>query len=151
MVSGAIIMNSFISIGCCVAATALFHLVDAGDGAPLEWRIVDGGNGHFYEHVDAGMPISWHEARRLAGYRSHKGLTGHLLTVTSPQEWDFVTSRFLNDSGLDWLGSFQDTSAVDFGEPAGGWRWVTGEPWGFTAWSTPNLGGNDDEPNDHGG
>ena len=31
-----------------------------------------------------------------------------------------------------WLGGYQDTSTPDYREPGGGWRWVTGEPWGYT-------------------
>ena len=32
----------------------------------------------------------------------------------------------------------QDFEASDFSEPAGGWRWVTGEPWSYDRWSPSN-------------
>jgi hypothetical protein len=140
-----------ILIVCSISVAALAQPSDDRLSTPIEWRSADGGNGHFYEHVNTGAPISWHEARRLAGARSYNGLTGHLVTFTSPQELEFVAMQLGNHSGLDWLGGVQDRSAPDYGEPAGGWRWITGEPWGFTAWSTREFGGNDNEPNNHRG
>lgn len=58
---------------------------------------------------------------------------------------------------LDRLGAYQDTTSRDYAEPAGGWTWVTGEPFAFTAWggrNTPEpsnvyLGGLGDAPIGH--
>lgn len=103
----------------------------------VEWTIKDGGNGHWY----AGIATS----RTWADAQIHAlSLGAHLATVTSAAENGFVNS-VRAASGLDrpWLGGFQDLSAPDYSEPAGGWRWVTGEPWSFTAWA----GG---EPNNQG-
>ncbi|MFM8818884.1 MAG: hypothetical protein ACKOHI_13640, partial [Phycisphaerales bacterium] len=33
-----------------------------------------------------------------------------------------------------WLGGSQDRNAPDYAEPAGGWRWVSGEPWAWPDW-----------------
>jgi formylglycine-generating enzyme required for sulfatase activity len=44
------------------------------------------------------------------------------------------------------LGGFQDITASDYNEPNGGWRWITGEPWNFTAWNSPS-----NEPNNGNG
>src|SRR5262249_27815933 len=49
-----------------------------------------------------------------------------------------------------WLGGYQDRNAPDYSEPAGGYRWVTGEPFVYTNWFTSgpvepdNDGGNQD-------
>ena len=34
-----------------------------------------------------------------------------------------------------WLGAYQVRTAADYTEPAGGWKWVTGEPFAFSAFS----------------
>jgi hypothetical protein len=39
------------------------------------------------------------------------------------------------------LGGYQDRMSAEYSEPAGGWRWITGEPWNFTNWGSG-------EPND---
>ena len=43
-----------------------------------------------------------------------------------------VTLGELGPLDVWWLGGYQDTSTPDYREPGGGWRWVTGEPWGYT-------------------
>ncbi len=62
--------------------------------------------------------VTWPEAR-LAAETSWLGTTGHLLTVTSQAELDFVQANLSHRSNL-WLGGFQDLSAPDYSEPAGG-------------------------------
>ena len=121
----------------------------------VQWRVQDGGNGHWYLLVDSPTNVSWFVASTAA---SQQG--GHLATITSAieNEWVFdhavpgpagwYANRAPNGQLIDWygpwIGGFQDTSAADYSEPAGGWRWVTGEPWNFTAWAPtlPNDGWN---------
>jgi hypothetical protein len=77
----------------------------------------------------------------FAGYR------GHLATVTSAAENQFVSAYLTANPPHNtvWLGGYQDLSAPDYREPAGGWRWVTGEPWAYTSWggAEPNNAGNE--------
>jgi hypothetical protein len=75
-------------------------------------------------------------------------LPGHLVTITSPEESDFVLATFpAAVAGRYWLGGFQDRSARSYREPDGGWRWVTGEPWAFARWSqAPNREPNNSNP-----
>jgi hypothetical protein len=120
-------------IGPAVAAAAVFAIaspVCAQDA--VQWRVEDGGNGHWYKVEEITSP-NWIQAQ------SHcASVGGHLITITSQAEQQFAaglafatTPQVVNDC---WLGGFQDRTAPDFHEPAGGWRWVTGEPWIFTAW-----------------
>lgn len=102
----------------------------------VEWPTSSGGNGHFYESVYVPEGISWLDARDLAEQRG-----GYLATLTSPEENAFVFQLVAGDL-LYWqngsgplLGGYQDRTAPDYVEPAGGWRWVTGEPCSYTNWS----------------
>ena len=126
---------------------ALLLFVSArASAAPIQWSTASGGNGHWYEAVD--LSLGWNEARALAESRSHLGMSGHLVTITSAAERNFLIANALPDSlpatlGIHraWIGAYQDPSTPGFTEPAGGWRWVTGEDWDFESWATG-------EPND---
>jgi hypothetical protein len=89
--------------------------------------------------------MSWGGARGFAESQSYLGVPGHLVTITSAAERDFLIANNLPDAVLDagaWIGAYQDTSAPDYSEPAGGWRWITGEAWVFTNWH-PSQPAND--------
>jgi hypothetical protein len=109
---------------------------------PTHWN----GNGHWYEAVLAPSGnISWTDAQAAA---SKAG--GYLATITSAAENAFVFGLVANDNAFwpdgtwhgPWLGGYQDRHAPGYSEPAGGWRWVTGEPWSYANWSAG-------EPNDN--
>jgi hypothetical protein len=93
----------------------------------LVWRTQDGGNGHAYLGVSEPGTVNWTSARAAA-----EALGGHLATITSQAEANFINANLALDRG--WLGGYQDRTAPDFTEPAGGWRWITGEAWSFTNW-----------------
>ena len=121
------------------------HTKPRGPQGPVEWATSIGGNGHWYELVIFAGSTTWDVAKIAAEARG-----GHLATITNTAEnaWIFTNiAQFANGwwCGQDcygpWLGGFQDRTAADFAEPAGGWRWITGEPWSFTAWE-PNLPNN---------
>lgn len=97
-------------------------------------------NGHHYEWINA--PASWFDASTLAQTSTFMGVSGHLATVSSQQENDFLISSFANDpNGRFWIGGFQNQSNPNYSEPTGGWEWVTGEPFIYTNWGPG-------EPND---
>lgn len=104
-------------------------------GAPVQWSE----NGHYYELVEG--VTTWQQAHDAAAARSHLGLKGHLVSITSAEENLFLSTTF-GPGALDghFLGGFQLIGAA---EPAGGWRWVTGEAVSFSGWfsSEPNDGG----------
>jgi hypothetical protein len=107
-------------------------------------------NGHWYQAVRVAGAISWDGARAAAESLTHAGLRGHLLTITSAAENEFVIRSVIKGISSNdrlWLGGYQEGSASDYLEPAGAWRWVTSEPWSFTHWFSGepnNYGGNED-------
>jgi hypothetical protein len=133
------IATTFVSL-CCASMFA----------DVVQWSESDGGNGHQYESLIIPPDTSWTDAVALADQ-----LGGYLATLTSQEELDWVFSNLASDPSLwfidsygfyigPYLGGFQDFSAPDYSEPAGGWSWITGEEWGFNAWSPG-------QPNDIGG
>lgn len=72
-----------------------------------------------------------------------------MATITSQTEqqeiWNIVrndpNSWVKNPAGFyigPWLGGYQNSGA---NEPAGGWQWVTGEPFVFNAWMPSGQSG----------
>jgi lectin-like protein len=97
-------------------------------------------NGHYYLIVN--QTTTWQQARLLPEALVFMGVRGHLATITSEDENTFVTTQ-LGDTAGAWLGGEQLPGSS---EPAGGWQWITGEPWMHTNWDEgePNntyLGG----------
>ena len=112
--------------------------------AVIQWQVEDGANGHYYEHFDVGG-ITWTDANIAAENSSFMGAVGHLATITRQGEWDFVLDNFGID--LTWIGLTDQVVENDF-------RWLTGEPFAFSAWDTgpqePNNAGNEDFVHDGG-
>lgn len=95
-------------------------------------QVLNPSNGHAYLVVD-DPGISWGDARAQAQQSTFQGVTGHLATVTTQAESDFIANLTV---ATVWLGGFQNPFAADFAEPGGGWSWVTGEPFTFTRWQS---------------
>jgi hypothetical protein len=115
-------------------ATAAVEVVVVDAAIPVQWSA----NGHWYQPIDTVM--SWSEAQADAESRSWMGLAGHLITITSQEEQDFLVSSFGPEQlGHIWLGGYQHPPSTS--DPEANWCWVTGEPWDYTHWM-------DGEPND---
>ena len=111
-----------------VAAMAVTAAVTANGalaGDPMQWRVVDGGNGHWYQlrYVSAGLTFD--QAQSIA-----TSVGAHLATVTSSveNEWIKTNAAVPNPTGTIWGPS------VGGRKINGAWTWVTGEPWNFSAW-----------------
>ena len=88
--------------------------------------------GHRYQVFDESM--TWTEAKAYC-----EELGGHLATVTSQEENDFIAGLIADGTkNLYWLGGYKESGQEDV------WRWVTGEAWNYANW---DVG----EPNDLGG
>ncbi len=99
-------------------------------------------NGHYYQLVLHPERISWEQARSEAASRSYQGLPGHLVTINSLEENQFVYTNFIQSTDANWLGAFQPDGSA---EPGGGWQWITGESFEYKNWpsSEPNNNGNE--------
>ncbi|MFW6244415.1 MAG: hypothetical protein ACOC36_00870 [Fibrobacterota bacterium] len=97
-------------------------------------------NGHYYDVITFEGTISWEEARDRAESLTYNGLQGHLATITSAQENEFIWRYLAAQSGVSSLhiGAFQAPRTDD---PAANWQWITEEEWNYTNWSSG-------EPND---
>ncbi len=88
-------------------------------------------NGHYYTYVNASANgISWDDAKQTAASTTFKGSKGHLATITSNEENDFITS-ILDKTITYWIGAYQRPNSK---EPDTGWRWITREKWNYTNW-----------------
>lgn len=91
-------------------------------------------NGHYYEFFQTKM--QWKEAEVFC-----KNLGGHLVTITSQEEQDFIYSKFnslIKKEGIA-IGLTDEITEGD-------WRWVTGETFEYSNWDygEPNNQGNED-------
>ncbi len=83
-------------------------------------------NGHSYKLID--LDVSWMDAR---AYCIEQG--GHLVTITSPEEQDFLANNFY-DQKL-WIGAFESEE---------GWYWITGEAWYYENWRSGEPSGGEE-------
>jgi hypothetical protein len=137
-----------------VASVLLFSGISSLRADPIQWTIQDGGNGAYFDLV---MPdsylqsYSWTAADSTTSSLIYKGLQGHLATVVSASESDFLRANFasqLFDNGplnvgigptnskYAWIGLYAPT-------PYSSFQWISGEPVQYTDWapSEPNYFG----------
>ena len=125
-------LKSFTSVSLLFVwgGLCLFLIGLNAQAEPVQWE----GNGHWYDAI--AFSSTWMKARVISSRRTYLDLPGHLATLTSQEENDFVAQTFqVHDY---WLGGVQSRRAIEVDQ---GWRWITGEPWNFTNWS-------EFEPND---
>ena len=70
---------------------------------------------------------------------------GYLVTINDADENTWLASTFNPQLVLDnylWIGFYQDHDDPNYSEPAGGWKWISGEPVTFLGWDPP-------EPTNH--
>ncbi len=115
------------------AACSLAAVAAPASADPVQWAT----NGHWYEAVEPSGGLNWESADQAARARTWLGIPGHLATITSQGEQDFIAA--LLGGANYWLAGYQDpTSSL----PADDWHWQTSEPWTYTNWQPG-------EPNDY--
>ena len=131
--------NNGIPDECDVASVTLV------DGA-VQWTVENGGNDHWYGIVYVGNGSCWNDVRVEA-----ESYGGHLATITSQEEQDFLEANIYDSSVWMSIGGYQDLNDPDYSEPGGGWKWVTGEPMDYTHWYSGSWGEMpwDDNPPTH--
>ena len=96
-------------------------------------KLVNPANGHSYQRFDTAL--NWNSAKTACA-----GLGGHLATITSLAENDWVYGNVVNGVPGIWLGGTDEVVE-------GTWKWINGESWGYTNWTSgePNnsQGGED--------
>ncbi len=113
---------------------ALWLMCASAYATPIVWEP----NGHSYDVITGETTLTWEEAAAMA-----ESMGGHLVTITSSAENDFVawlvTTYGSPDYQRYWLGGYQTDGD---NEPDGSWAWVTGETWAYTNWEEgePNNG-----------
>ncbi|WP_432736018.1 lectin-like protein [Maridesulfovibrio sp. FT414] len=99
------------------------------------------GNSEYWVVYDKS--ISWDSAKAAA-----EASGGHLATITSADERNFIQSTVLNGAkGELWLGGFQ-SSDPGLSAPKDNWNWVTGEEWNYSDWyatEANNYAGRDEK------
>lgn len=95
------------------------------------------GTGNYYDFISES--ITWDNAKLDAEAQSYGGVQGHLATLTSSTEDQFIRTTYSSVVGQvygPWFGAYESTP--------GTWNWVTGEAFSYTGW-------NGGEPNNSGG
>lgn len=92
-------------------------------------KITNQSNRHQYALINETMP--WDKAKAYC-----ENLGGHLATITTKQEQDFIESLIGNSTkSFYWLGGTDEAHEGD-------WKWVTGESFDYSNWvpGEPNNG-----------
>jgi hypothetical protein len=106
--------------------------------------------------VNIPSSLTWTDAKNQAAQLPAPvaGYSTYLATITSTDEEAFIasivpTSTFTTSWAKwgPWIGAYQDRNDPSYSEPSGGWKWITGEPWGYANWfpgEPNNAGGSED-------
>jgi hypothetical protein len=127
--------NRALALLASVAGVAGLSCVDGALGDAVEWRVADGGNGHWYELLPIQGP-NFTAALSLA-----RSMGGDLASITSAAE-----NELLFQMSAETQGALIGANRIDLkGCGSGTWQWTDGEPFQFAGWATgqPECEGDD--------
>ena len=109
------------SLVTAAAALAIGAAAQAQVGEPVQWRVEDGGNGHWYVIRPVDYPAGWSAFLKSIAMRG-----AHVATLRDPLERAWVSSTIVTDPPGDGVlvGAYLDS--VGSAEQA--WRWTDGTP-----------------------
>ena len=109
----------FVATGLVASLVVGGSAAVAADAPAVQWKVSDGGNGHWYQ-LEL-QPMNWTAARSFA-----QSVGGDLASLETSTELNWVRATI---SGHPWpnegchLGGFQ---APERANPSDGWHWLTG-------------------------
>ena len=109
--------NSARVAAMAVAAAVTANGALAGDA--VQWRVEDGGNGHWYRW--SSSIYRWPEASSAA-----QAAGGALVTISSGSEQNFVRTIAIGEAY--WIGARRSPASYN------SFEWVDSTPWNFTNW-----------------
>jgi hypothetical protein len=125
--------SGFVAVGLSVAIVSTAWAQDA-----VQWRVQDGGNGHWYQRfMSSEVANCWSAARQWCLAQG-----ADLASVTSSNEEEVVKAAFCDSAStsLGWFG-FQGTNTWSDGEPVGYLNWYGGGPSGDGPYAMLNCAG----------
>lgn len=114
--------------GFMVCITVFCFLLISSSASILAAPVLNPSNGNYYEFIEVDN-LSWADAKAYAETLSYNGMPGHLATIGSKKEADFIQDNFRtlfsvgSPCRFAWLGSYQ---LEDSPAPDANWFWVTG-------------------------
>jgi len=106
-----------------VILLSLLFLTSSGFAQPVQWAYEAGGNGHWYELLPSSLTDPyWGSCSSYAASLGYKGQSGHLVTIASQEENDWLKLTILEGQAA-YIGGRQSS---------GSYSWVTGEPFDYT-------------------
>jgi hypothetical protein len=116
------------------AVVGIAATVAGAQSGAVQWKVEDGGNGHWYARNS--QPMTWAQATASA-----TTIGGALATTTTQLELDFVRLHLITDGTVCWLGGTIDCSgANDVCCTNCVWRWSNGETFDLSwyGWNPDN-------------
>ncbi len=124
---GKLLRSDYTKMRATVTAASWMRRAREGDFAEIT-RDAKIFNGHAYLLVRGAITLD-------DGQRAAQALGGHLVTITSKEENDFLLREFMTgkDAPREILLGAEKRNGTEGGWH--GWHWVTGEDWPYTNWA----------------
>jgi hypothetical protein len=106
----------------------------------VQWRVEDGGNGHWYALLPNAVNRDWSSAQAEAA-----GMNATLASISSAEEFAWIVDGVASspDAWTLWWGPFLGgIQAENSPDSTSGWTWVDGSPW-WSAWGANTCGADD--------